>query len=59
MIGLSVYAGKSGIPFERAHQEGSFGWSFIVSWCTWLLTIVGCVFAFLDDCNGVDRVFQE
>jgi len=58
MIGLSVYAGKSGIPFERRIEEGRFAWSFIVCWCTWLLTVIGCVIAFIEDCNS-ETVFHE
>ncbi|XP_066936810.1 epithelial membrane protein 1-like [Clytia hemisphaerica] len=59
MIGLSIYAGKSGIPFKRNIEEGYFAWSFIVSWITWLLTIVACVIAFLDDCIGERPTFQH
>lgn len=57
LIGLAVYATKSGIPFSRGYEEGKFDWSFIVAWVTWVLTIIATVVAFLDG-HG-DDIFQE
>ena len=49
LIGLSVYAGKSGIPFKKPYEQGSFSWSFIIAWVTWVLTIAAAVISFFDD----------
>ncbi|XP_057298200.1 lens fiber membrane intrinsic protein-like [Hydractinia symbiolongicarpus] len=57
LIGLAVYAAKSGLPFERTYEDGKFEWSFIVAWITWVLTIVACVLSFLDE--RVEPQFQD
>ena len=49
LIGLSVYAGKSGIPFKKPYEKGSFSWSFIIAWVSWVLTIAAAAISFFDD----------
>ena len=56
LIGLSIYTGKSGIPFERTYEKGAFEWSFIVAWVTWVFTVIGCVISFFD---FVEPPFQD